>query len=269
MPEITPEFALIAAILSVALAVALWIVTNLHVLRVGRSIKADIDAKRSETETFVRDELTGLKSSISGDMAALGSMEARLRAELPPNLDGRFEELSTAVEARGNESKAEIEVLVAQLHRDMGVRADSTMAKIGELESRFDQLVEDLRGRFDNLPAEVRKSIQFSGWGNQGVEQKAIQALASQHEGEIEGAMSIQEAVLAQDPEALQLAALKKVASFKFTDKYAEEHPLIAMALEIGKPKVLEIIRSGMPGLGAPSVTLAPVKGRSKSNLEM
>lgn len=57
---------LLIGILVGLIGIALWIVTNLHLVRTGRAIKADIDLKREATEEFVRAELTALKEDLGG-----------------------------------------------------------------------------------------------------------------------------------------------------------------------------------------------------------
>jgi len=65
------------------------------------------------------------------------------------------------------------------------------------------------------------------------------------------------EAMAMGDPEMMKLAAMKKIAEFSVTDKYAKEHPFLAMMIEMGKPKVLEMLETSFPG-SATSVSLQP-----------
>ena len=65
---------------------ALWFVTQLHLLRVARRIESNIDAKREATEAFVDTRLRELEKNVGG-------FEARVTAQLPPNVHGELEEL--------------------------------------------------------------------------------------------------------------------------------------------------------------------------------
>ncbi len=43
-----------------------------------------------------------------------------------------------------------------------------------------------------------------------------------------------------EDPDLITATALKKVADFSPSDKWAGEHPITAAALEIGKPVIMQ-----------------------------
>ena len=75
----------------------LWIVTNWHLVRTGRSIKADIDEKRASTEAFVRDELRLLKTGIQEDLPKVEIREDldALRADFKEELAGLETRLAT------------------------------------------------------------------------------------------------------------------------------------------------------------------------------
>lgn len=131
------------------------------------------------------------------------------------------------------------------------------------LETRFDQLVLDMKGRFDELGGYLNglpgRMANAAGAATSH-EVIAMQNLAKGHEADIEGALSMQEAMASQDPEAIKYSVMKKVMDFKFSNKYAKEHPLIVAALEIGKPKIIEMVSEGLGtstrGYGAPSVRM-------------
>ena len=83
----------------------LWIATNWHIRWTKRQLQAyGVDA-RQKTEAFVSRELETLGTN-------LGGFEARMTAQMPPNVDSRIE----------------------------------------ELETRFDGLITDMKSRFDGLP---------------------------------------------------------------------------------------------------------------------
>lgn len=98
--------------IGVLAALAAWIFTQFHlILAVGR-IKRDIDLKRKATETFVDTRLAKLEANVGG-------FEARMTAQMPPNVHGEVE----------------------------------------ALQGRFDGLVADLKVRFDNLPGAMRHEL--------------------------------------------------------------------------------------------------------------
>ena len=90
MVEIDPS---LAAIVVATVGIVLWLVTQVHLLRVARRIEANIDAKRSETQDFVDDRIGKLETTVGG-------FEARMTAQMPPNMDGRLTELQTELKAQ-------------------------------------------------------------------------------------------------------------------------------------------------------------------------
>src|SRR3990167_8249144 len=117
------DTALYAAIGAVALAFVLWAFTNWHVLRVGRAIKADIDRKRLETETFVAAQIGRIERSV-----------ADLRGAPPPPVMGEMqEEVGTL--------RRELTDALAQMGVDMG---------------KVFQLVEGLPRHFQILMAQAQ-----------------------------------------------------------------------------------------------------------------
>ena len=69
----------LGAIVLGASGIVLWIVTQIHLLRVARSVRGEIESKRAATEAFVKKELTDLKDSIGGQ---LGGFRATVEAQL-------------------------------------------------------------------------------------------------------------------------------------------------------------------------------------------
>jgi len=118
----TVDEAIFAAIGAVALAFVLWALTNWHVLRVGRAIKADIDLKRLKTETFVADQIGRIERSV-----------ADLRGQPQPPV---MEEMQEEVGAL----RRELSDALAQMGTDMG---------------KVHQLVVDLPRHFQILQAQA------------------------------------------------------------------------------------------------------------------
>jgi len=191
------DIALYAAVGAISLAFVLWALTNWHVLRVGRGIKADIDRKRLETEAFVADQIGRIERSV-----------ADLRGAPPPPVMGEMqEEVGTL--------RRELTDALAQMGVDMG---------------KVFQLVEGLPRHFQILMAQA-----------QGVEKRAFQESLTALDAEVGAKMNLQEALAANDPRMVQLAAMKKIAEMKPTDKWTEEHPYGAMFFEMMKSKALEV----------------------------
>lgn len=163
--DVNTETAMLAALGSIALAVALWIVTNVHVLRTGRAIKADIDSKRTETEAFVHKEVDRIES-------AVGGFEARMRAEMPPNVDGRLDEVV----------------------------------------ARFDTLVLDLKSRFDEvhtLVDELPNRVKLDFQRPAALEMKQLEKMAEEAGTSVEAvARSIP--TEGMDPQSMLIKALAR-----------------------------------------------------------
>jgi len=126
-----PEIEVLAALAGVAFAVALWAVTNIRLSRGVKAIQADIDSKRTATQVFVDERLSQVE-------ALVGGMEARLRAEMPPNVDGRLDEVHTELTAK-----------VDALHVDVMQRVDAIdigiQAALRTLDVKLQQLPETVR----------------------------------------------------------------------------------------------------------------------------
>ena len=216
------EFALYSAFGAAILAFALWIWTNLHILRVGRGIRTDIEVKRLETQRFVEGQIGRIERSVA-------DMRAQIPAEMPTK-----GELGLV--------RADIDAQITRLEED--------------LKGTFADIATDLQGarnEIQGLPAR----LSLIGKGEAGLEQRLAQKMLTEAGADIEHAASIKEAMAMGDPEMMKLAAMKKIAEFSVTDKYAKEHPFLAMMIEMGKPKVLEMLETSFPG-SAPSVSLQP-----------
>ena len=91
----------------------LWIATNVHIRWTKRELQAYGTDARKLTEAYVSRELEALGTN-------LGGFEARMTAQMPPNVDGRLE----------------------------------------ELEGSLDGLIDDLKGRFDALPTALTDHLE-------------------------------------------------------------------------------------------------------------
>lgn len=108
---------LMAGVVVGLMGLLLWIVTNWHLVRTGKAIKADIDEKRAGTEAFVREELEGLKeelreakpavdikAELEGLESRLGTVQidaapliAQVEATLIPAVQERVENVKSAI----------------------------------------------------------------------------------------------------------------------------------------------------------------------------
>jgi len=104
--------------------IALWFVTNLHIRWTKRALQAYGEDARHRTEAFVARELQTLESSYVQHTKSLTERVSALQAGIPEAGSDRLEAIDT----------------------------------------RLDGLIADLKGRFDNLPAELEfRMKQASG----------------------------------------------------------------------------------------------------------
>jgi hypothetical protein len=217
MSDMDPsETAMYAAIGAVLLAFALWVVTNWHVLRVGRGIKADIDAKRLATEVFVASQIERIERSVA-DVS--GKVSAVQVPPFPEGLDG--------VPAMVDDLRTQLNDFAALVRDDLGA----------------------MRTKVDELP----RYLQILGAQGQAVEQRAFQQAVTESGADVTAALSVREAISTGDPDTMRLAVMKRVAERQVTDAYAEKNPVGAMLLEAGRMKMLEWLQADSPFGARPS----------------
>lgn len=91
----------IGAILVGIVGIALWIITNVHLIRTGRAIKADIDAKRSETEAFVQRELASLQEDLGGAVELdANPLMAEFETRIVPAIEAKVESLRSVIQGK-------------------------------------------------------------------------------------------------------------------------------------------------------------------------
>ena len=103
-----------------AVGIVLWFVTNYHIRWTKRALQAYGEDARHRTEAFVARELQTLESSYVQHTKSLTEAVHQTQASIPEAGSDRFE----------------------------------------ALETRFDGLIADLKGRFENLPAELEFRIR-------------------------------------------------------------------------------------------------------------
>lgn len=128
--------------------IILWIVTNLHLVRTGRAIKADIDEKREATEKFVQAELGTLRTDLGGTdlKAELASLRTDFKEELA-GLESRLEtvkidpaplmaqvqaELIPAVQERVEHVKSAIQGMLGYGKKSLKAAAEGVVEVVGE-----------------------------------------------------------------------------------------------------------------------------------------
>lgn len=202
-------------ILVAAAGIVLWIVTQVHLLRVATRIEAGIDAKRAETQNFVDTRLRELEKNVGG-------FEARMTAQMPPNVDGRIADMEVALSGALDEIKAavtgfnEAKAQIAAIDQGIG-------AAFGALDSKLG-----------------------AAFGSQGAANLALQKMAGEAGADIQdamqGAMSDQ-----SNPLVRQLyAQLMRPVS----EKWSAAHPVESLVVQAGKAWVAQNVLPQLTGQG-------------------
>lgn len=147
---------LLAAILIGLIGILLWVVTNWHLVRTGKAIKADIDQKRAATEKFVQDELKLLKRGLREDLEApdTGALKGEVQElrqhleKLDEALGGHFQAIHEVVE------KLPERVRMAAISTK-GVEMREVYAKATEAGEEVEQYVADNMDPVDIALAKV------------------------------------------------------------------------------------------------------------------
>lgn len=125
--------------------------------------------------------------------------------------------------------------------------------KVQEAREEVQAFYADFAGFAENLGKDVAKLPEILTLrlaGQKGNEVVALQAYMEKAEAEdIVPAQNMMEAVASEDPDLIMATAMHKVANYAPSDKWVEEHPLSAMALEVGKPLVMQKMAEIMGGL--------------------
>lgn len=132
---------------------------------------------------------------------------------------------------------------------DVEARIEEFRVQLEDFRSDFSGFAGQLGEDLEKLP----KTLAYNMMTERGMETKAVQAYLDQAGGDLEEAGSMMEAYAAQDPELMVATAMKKVAEWKPSKKYGQEHPLIVAALEIGKPALLNQLSGMMLGTSTKS----------------
>lgn len=131
-------------------ALLAWFITQIHLIRVAKRIKVDIDAKRAETQTFVDSRISKLE-------AVVGGFEGRMTAQMPPNLHGEIEEVRAEIESINVGLRAEFEGLPARLKQSLA--GDETQRNMAMMVAAK-ELNEGMRGELAAVNAQIPQDMQ-------------------------------------------------------------------------------------------------------------
>lgn len=136
------------------------------------------------------------------------------------------------------------------------VRLDLTAAReeVATFYADFAEFSKTLGADLEALPLKIQMRV----YGAQGESQKLLQTGLVENAQEFEGEVSMMEAVASEDPEAIIGTAMRKVANWAPSKKMMDEHEMIALAAEIGKPVILDAMYRFYQGSGG-----TPGRGRS------
>lgn len=154
------DLALVAGIGAVAIAFVLWLWTNVHILRVGRAIKADIDVKRAATEAFVDSRIERVErvvADLRGEVAKSVVLPPAV-LELPESMEELRGELNELVRTIGKDVASLPHAVRLELMAEAGRASQEVMQAAREkgeelktelraLNSSIGPQVEDMRAR--------------------------------------------------------------------------------------------------------------------------
>ena len=124
---------ILGAVIVGLVGILLWIITNWHLVRTGRGLKADIDEKRAGTEAFVKRELSALKSSLQEELTGqdLGKRLDALQADFTTEIQGLEDRLQTVqIDARPLMEQVQSELIPAVQEKIENIKS-SLLGKLG------------------------------------------------------------------------------------------------------------------------------------------
>lgn len=213
----------------VIVACVAWVLTNLI-----SYVCAMVQKQKTVVKVIAHAEAVGdkrekaLKTYFKGKLAAI---EGKI-----PKMD-RFEVGLVDLKAQ----VADIDV--AGLHNEVG----NIKNVIQNFEEGFQQFRETtgnnmtvIAETLNDLPGQMGNQAKIQAMSAAGVEKRVIQDMLENQGEDLETAASMMEALATENPDVIAATALKKVADFQPSDKWMEDHPLLTLALEAGKPMVMQ-----------------------------
>lgn len=160
---------LIVGILVGLIGIALWIVTNWHLVRTGRAIKTEIDEKRAATEAFVQGELATLREDLGGavELDAAPLMKA-ISAELLPEITDRVENIKATLLGKLGYGIKGVKALGEGVLKATGEKALEEAGYADEWEYRLAQIGIDEEWMKRNKAAAAGLLLLKRGFGQSG-----------------------------------------------------------------------------------------------------
>ncbi len=156
---------------------------------------------------------------------------------------------------------------IASLKADMG--ASDFSQEFEDFEARFTAVyTQDIQTLQTDIMTEMEKiPLRVSGiiHGAAGAEEKAFRAMVVDAEAEVEGEISVMEAVAAQDPRAMQVAIVQKIQKLGNDPEWQKEHQIGSLILEMGKPTLMNWVQTMTAQMqGTPMASLTSGKSSTK-----
>lgn len=151
------------------------------------------------------------------------------------------------------ESNVQKDAIVSHFDSELAsIRAEiPTSERVAALESRVEAFQQDF-GEFAHALgqdiASLPKRLEMKVYSQAGTEQRIMQKALEEAGTDLEKEVSLQEALAMEDPELVSRLAMKRVAEFEPSKKWSKEHPVLAAALEAGKPLILNTLQGVLYG---------------------
>lgn len=159
---------LVWGILVGLVGIALWIVTNWHLVRTGRGIKSEIDEKRASTEAFVRAELETLREDLGGAVEIdANPLMTAFEERIVPAIEARVENIKSVLLGKLGYAAKGVKALGEGVAEIVGEGAIEEAGFGSEWEMRLAQLGMDDEWAKKNKTAAFGLSIlrDFTGAG--------------------------------------------------------------------------------------------------------
>ncbi len=170
--------------------------------------------------------------------------------------EGEYDEVFTRIVAP---VKEEIAALKAELHE---TESPDISQEFEDFEARFTAAyTQDIQTLQTDIMTEMEKiPLRVSGiiHGAAGAEEKAFRAMVVDAEADVEGEITVMEAVAAQDPRAMQVAIAQKIQKLGNDPEWQKEHQIGSLILEMGKPTLMNWVQTMTAQMqGVPSARLS------------
>jgi len=240
-----------AAIIVAASGIVLWLVTQIHLLKVARRIEANIDSKREETQAFVDSRISKLEATVGG-------FEARMTAQMPPNLHGEIEDVRAEILSLNQGVQLQIQVNGDVIRKELEEQVETVRSEIEEFNI-------GLRKEFEGLPGRLKSELALA----EGSRSQEMMAAAAQLKDGLNAEIGAINAQIPPEMQGLDIRAkVMKAIAREPTPKERKEMGVVGeLVWTAGRAKLAEWLQAeGVPGI--PSVTLTRTAARG-GNMEM